>query len=213
MKKIPISIEDFKEIKTECYCVDKTMILLDIFSKGESSTMLYTRPRRFGKSLTLSMIEYFLSDRFDSKTLFGDTEFIRTYPQYLEYINTKSVVRINLKSIYKKDYQSFLTALSTLKSIGESARLNLPRNDMRYDKTYQNMPIIKNHWTKNEASLFRAQRARFGFRQITEPAKPSFPYGKETRRFHICSCHSIHGFCCRRFQRCSCRNIDELCCR
>ena len=114
MKKIPIGIEDFREIKTECYYVDKTMILYDVFSRGESSTMLYTRPRRFGKSLTLSMMEYFFSDQYDSKALFADTEFIRNCPQYLGEMNTKSVVRIDLKSIYKKDYGSFLSSLSAL---------------------------------------------------------------------------------------------------
>ncbi|MDE5853592.1 MAG: AAA family ATPase [Ruminococcus sp.] len=58
-KKIPIGIEDFAEIiRKNCYFVDKTLIIKDILDSGTKVT-LFTRPRRFGKTLNMSMLQKF----------------------------------------------------------------------------------------------------------------------------------------------------------
>ena len=52
MKRLPIGIEDFKElIDKDCYYVDKTSFITDIINE---KVALYTRPRRFGKTLNMS---------------------------------------------------------------------------------------------------------------------------------------------------------------
>ena len=52
MKRLPIGIEDFKElIEKEYYYVDKTMFIKNVL---EEKVILYTRPRRFGKTLNMS---------------------------------------------------------------------------------------------------------------------------------------------------------------
>ena len=58
-KPLPIGIENFEEmIKSGYYYVDKTLFLKELIDKkGEIN--LFTRPRRFGKSLALSMVQYF----------------------------------------------------------------------------------------------------------------------------------------------------------
>ena len=59
MKKIGIGYENYKRIiDDKCYYVDKTMLIHDIVAKGGMVT-LFTRPRRFGKTLALSMIRTF----------------------------------------------------------------------------------------------------------------------------------------------------------
>ena len=59
LKKIPIGIENFKEIvKNDYYYVDKTKLIEDIIKDG-SKVKLFTRPRRFGKTLNMSMLKYF----------------------------------------------------------------------------------------------------------------------------------------------------------
>lgn len=113
MKTLPIGIEDFKEVKTNCYYVDKTLILEDLFARGESATFLYARPRRFGKSLTLSMINYFFSDAYDSRALFADTLFAKSNPDRLAELNTKNVVRLNLKSLSASSFDAFCEQLSS----------------------------------------------------------------------------------------------------
>lgn len=51
MKKLPIGIENFRLARMECYYIDKTLLLDDILSRPRGTAFLYTRPRRFGKSL------------------------------------------------------------------------------------------------------------------------------------------------------------------
>ena len=60
MRKLPVGIEDFKEIRTEdFYYVDKTALIGDLLNKW-SKVNLFTRPRRFGKTLNMSMLKCFL---------------------------------------------------------------------------------------------------------------------------------------------------------
>ena len=67
MKKIGIGYENFKRmIDDGCYYVDKTMFISDVVEKGGMVT-LFTRPRRFGKTLALSMLKTFFEKEYDSK--------------------------------------------------------------------------------------------------------------------------------------------------
>lgn len=61
MKCITTGTENFKEmIDNDYYYVDKTMLIEDVF---KNKVMLYTRPRRFGKTLNMSMLYYFFSNK------------------------------------------------------------------------------------------------------------------------------------------------------
>ena len=52
MKRLPIGVEDFKElVDHQYYCIDKTMFIQDVLNE---KVVLYTRPRRFGKTLNMS---------------------------------------------------------------------------------------------------------------------------------------------------------------
>ena len=67
MKKIPIGVEDFKEIiQNNYYYVDKTKFIEDIINDG-SKVKLFTRPRRFGKTLNMFMLKYFFDVRNGEK--------------------------------------------------------------------------------------------------------------------------------------------------
>ena len=60
-KKLAIGVEDFEEIRYEnFYYIDKTCMIRDIL-RNSSKVTLFTRPRRFGKSLNMSMLENFFS--------------------------------------------------------------------------------------------------------------------------------------------------------
>ncbi|ERT36686.1 hypothetical protein HMPREF1766_00951, partial [Fusobacterium nucleatum CTI-5] len=59
MKKIPIGIDDFKVVKeNNYYYIDKTNFISEI-SENTGKTLLFTRPRRFGKTLNMSTLKYF----------------------------------------------------------------------------------------------------------------------------------------------------------
>ena len=62
MKKLPIGIDDFKELREKnAYFVDKTLLISELLESIAKVTLI-TRPRRFGKSLNFSMLKYFLQD-------------------------------------------------------------------------------------------------------------------------------------------------------
>lgn len=63
MKKIPIGVEDFKNIISEnYYYIDKTKLIEEIVNDG-AKVKLFTRPRRFGKTLNMSTLKYFFDVR------------------------------------------------------------------------------------------------------------------------------------------------------
>ena len=67
--KLPVGIEDFKRIRSEdFYYIDKTGLIRELL-ENEAYVNLFTRPRRFGKSLNMSMLKYFFEIGSDS-TLF-----------------------------------------------------------------------------------------------------------------------------------------------
>ena len=60
MKRLPIGIDDFREVRRNYYFVDKSLFIKDITDHAGMVT-LCTRPRRFGKTLNMSMLYYFFS--------------------------------------------------------------------------------------------------------------------------------------------------------
>lgn len=69
MKKLPIGLHDFKEIISDgYYFIDKTTLIREIWD--DTNVLLITRPRRFGKTLNMSMLKYFFDNREDNISLF-----------------------------------------------------------------------------------------------------------------------------------------------
>ena len=80
MKKVPIAVEDFKEIiEQDYYYVDKTKFIEDILNDG-AKVKLFCRPRRFGKTLNMSTLKYFF------KLLYCNRYFFHGYIPLLSLI-------------------------------------------------------------------------------------------------------------------------------
>ena len=70
MKRLAIGIDDFKKIiKEDCYYIDKTKFIEDILEDG-SGVKLINRPRRFGKTLNMTTLKYFLISSKISSIIF-----------------------------------------------------------------------------------------------------------------------------------------------
>lgn len=103
LKKLPVGIENFEEIRTdEYYYVDKTAMIKD-FLHRRGKVNLFTRPRRFGKSLNMSMLKYFFEIGCD-KTLFDNLEISKEAALCERYMGKYPVVSITLKGINGADY-------------------------------------------------------------------------------------------------------------
>ncbi|MEG1669392.1 AAA family ATPase, partial [Chryseobacterium sp.] len=89
-KQLPIGVSSFREtIEENYYYVDKTMLIDEILSK-KTKVVLFTRPRRFGKTLNMTMIKEFFDISLDSKELFKGLK-IENSPYYNQ-INTAPVI-------------------------------------------------------------------------------------------------------------------------
>ncbi len=119
VKSLPIGIEDFAKIKGKYY-VDKTLIIKDLIDNCVGQSVLLTRPRRFGKSLTLSMLEYYFSLKLDARDLFADKKIMQCGKEYLAYMNNYPVVRINMKNVSQPTYQEMVN--TAIKQIGQIFR-------------------------------------------------------------------------------------------
>ncbi len=97
MKQLPIGVQDFKSIRNKNkYFVDKSMLIGQILDLNDGSVFLCTRPRRFGKSLNLSMMDAFFNIEYKGNTWFDDLE-ISKHHEYDGYKNAFPVIFIDLK--------------------------------------------------------------------------------------------------------------------
>lgn len=96
--KLPVGIEDFKEIREEnFYYIDKTQLIEQLFTYwGEVN--LFTRPRRFGKTLNMSMLRYFFEIGTD-KDLFAGLYISQNKKICEEYLGQYPVIFLSLKSV------------------------------------------------------------------------------------------------------------------
>ena len=99
MKKIPIGVDDFKKIMTDNYFyIDKSKFIEEIFNDG-AEVKLFTRPRRFGKTLNMSMLKNFfdIKEAEENKKLFDDL-YIKNSPVFAEQ-GKYPVIFISMKGI------------------------------------------------------------------------------------------------------------------
>lgn len=111
MKKLPLGYEDFKTIiDNDFYFVDKSELIKD-FLDNLSIVTLFTRPRRFGKTLNMSMVKYFFErTNEDNSYLFKNLKIASYGDKYMKYQGQYPVVFLTLKDMKQGNFEdSFLT--------------------------------------------------------------------------------------------------------
>ena len=104
-KTLPIGVEDFKRlVDNEYYFVDKTLMIKELLENKETVN-LFTRPRRFGKTLNMSMLQRFFEATEKSNAYLFDGLKIAAYPEYMAYQGQYPVISISLKSMKRASYQ------------------------------------------------------------------------------------------------------------
>lgn len=104
-KPLPIGIENFKEIiDKNFYYIDKTLVIKELIDSNSKVT-LFTRPRRFGKTLNMSMLQYFFEKRIDrngniedNTYLFENTKIMNAGELYSKHMGQYPVINLSLKS-------------------------------------------------------------------------------------------------------------------
>ena len=119
---LPYGQDDFDNLKTDgCYFVDKTSSLKDVIDTDKAYVMLFTRPRRFGKSLFMTMTESFLkinSDNPGDTTLqqksFKDTKILDDKEFCNKYMGQHPVICLTLKGVQGKTFKAAYYKLAEL---------------------------------------------------------------------------------------------------
>lgn len=140
-KKLPIGIDIFEKLRSEnFYYVDKTGILRELLQNwGEVN--LFTRPRRFGKTLVMSMLESFFSIAGE-KHIFDGLEITKETAFCEEYMGKYPVIFVSLKGINALSYQTaFQLAVQTLNGAAEKVQFLLESQRLsQHDKmSYQRL--------------------------------------------------------------------------
>lgn len=132
-KIIPVGTEDFAKVRREnMYYVDKTGLIKDLFSISRDVT-LFTRPRRFGKTLNMSMLRYFFEIGTD-KSLFEGLEISKDTELCEKHMGQYPVIFISLKDVKGETFETACEGLRWV-IMKEAERLHFLANSDKLSKT------------------------------------------------------------------------------
>lgn len=152
-KPLPIGIEDFKRlIDDEYYFVDKTLMIKELI---ESQTIvgLFTRPRRFGKTLNMSMIQHFFEKAEESNAYLFDGLKISEYPECMKYQGQYPVISVSLKSMKQGSYKDAFRMFKVLISREYDRHKNVLNSDKISDSEKELFNSILNQKAEDASYL------------------------------------------------------------
>ena len=135
-KRLPVGVENFEQIINDnYYYVDKTKLISELFHNG-GIVNLITRPRRFGKTLNMSILEHFFSIGGD-KNIFDGLEISKDKKLCEDYMGKYPVISVSLKGINAAAYEdAFDFAVQIMKNVaGRTQFLLESRNLSDFDKS------------------------------------------------------------------------------
>ena len=104
---IPVGVSDFEEIRRNgYYYVDKSGLIGELLSTKGTKVTLITRPRRFGKTLGMSMLESFFDIRKDNKALFEELEIAKRHELCMEWMNQWPTVFVSFRQVDGLNFNS-----------------------------------------------------------------------------------------------------------
>ena len=98
-KMLPVGLDSFEKIRRlGYYYMDKTLLIQDVLT-NRGDVNLFTRPRRFGKTLGMSMLEYFFDVRKDSKELFAGLEIMKNQEICQQWMNQYPTIFVSFRQV------------------------------------------------------------------------------------------------------------------
>lgn len=106
-EKIPVGISDFEKLREDgCYYVDKTSLISDFLEKSVAEVTLITRPRRFGKTLALSMMASFFDVCRDNRHIFEGLRIMNKTGLCAEWMNQWPVIFLTFKNVEGMSFEN-----------------------------------------------------------------------------------------------------------
>lgn len=104
---IPVGVSDFEEIRRNgYYYVDKSGLIGELLGTTGTKVTLITRPRRFGKTLGMSMLESFFDIQKDNKALFEELEIAKRHELCMEWMNQWPTVFVSFRQVDGLNFNS-----------------------------------------------------------------------------------------------------------
>jgi hypothetical protein len=115
MKKLPVGLSDFKEvIEQNYYYVDKSLLIKELIDQGDKALLL-PRPRRFGKTLNLSMLRcFFEKTAEDASRLFRHLKIWEAGEEYTRRQGKYPVIYLTFKDVKEPNWESALDKMQRL---------------------------------------------------------------------------------------------------
>lgn len=112
---IPVGVSDFTEIrKNGYYYIDKSGLIKDILKTASTKVTLITRPRRFGKTLAMSMLDSYFDVRKDSKQLFDGLEISQNQVLCSEWMNKYPTIFVSFRQVEGLDFKGAYDMLTVV---------------------------------------------------------------------------------------------------
>ena len=124
---MPVGLDDFRRVREEYYYVDKTDFIRQLID-GHAQATLITRPRRFGKTLSLSMLYYFFTNKEAeaNRVLFEGSNIEKAGERYMAEQGSRPVVFLSFKDIKEDNMQAMLaTFAASMRAVYQSFRFLL----------------------------------------------------------------------------------------
>ena len=155
-KPLPIGISDFKAATTEYYYVDKTLFIRD-FLDNRPKVALFTRPRRFGKTLNMDMLRVFFEKaEEDTSVYFQDKLIWRCGAEYTDYQGKYPVIFLTFKDVKCSSWQETYEKIRKLISLEFLRHFELESSDKLNDyekEQYRNLAKEKASEVEYQMSL------------------------------------------------------------
>ncbi|MBQ8231397.1 MAG: AAA family ATPase [Lachnospiraceae bacterium] len=163
-RTIGIGIQDFgKMIVSNCFYVDKTAFIKEWW-ESEDAVTLITRPRRFGKTLTMSMVEQFFSINYSGHMNLFENLFIGQYQKYRELQGTYPVISLSFANVKERDYANTRKKICQLIA-GEYTRASfLLKSDCLNEQEKEHFLSINKDMDDVEATLALNQLSEYLYR-------------------------------------------------
>jgi hypothetical protein len=175
IKKLPLGVSDFKDMVTgEYYYVDKTLFIKDVLDRGDK-ILLVPRPRRFGKTLNLSMMKYFYDccpQTDEYKTLFTSLAISKAGQPYLDKMGKYPVIFISFRDTKEMEWETCLDKIKRLiqdEYLKHDYLLNSPKlksQEKDYFKQIIDMKASKGDYEKSLEKLLIFLNRYYGQRAV-----------------------------------------------
>ncbi len=145
---IRASYDSFRELReNNSYYIDKTDLIEEFLIEKFDKAVLFARPRRFGKTLTMTMLRDFLDIRQESRDIFDGLKVMDNAVLVENYMNKYPVVFISLKEVFGKDFKSIFSSLRiAVSDLCEENRFLVEENNTNISGTSKS--LFANLWNR-----------------------------------------------------------------